>query len=85
MRRFVIADVSPAVTVPLLLDFQLQGYGTDKGIPTILLAGSGFNSVFAIIACEFSHPHLTLKKSFAHLPDYVSHTTNSIFRCSQTA
>lgn len=47
---FVIADVSPAVTVPLLLDFQLQGYGTNKGIPTVLLAGSGFNSVFAICA-----------------------------------
>jgi NhaP-type Na+/H+ or K+/H+ antiporter len=47
---FLIADVSPAVTVPLLLDFQLQGYGTDKGIPTILLAASGFNSVFAICA-----------------------------------
>ena len=47
---FLVADVSPAVTVPLLLDFQVQGYGTDKGIPTILLAGSGFNSVFAIIA-----------------------------------
>lgn len=46
---FLLADVSPAVTVPLLLDFHLKGYGTKKGIPTVLLAASGLNSVFAII------------------------------------
>jgi hypothetical protein len=31
------------------LDFHLKGYGTKKGIPTVLLAASGLNSVFAII------------------------------------
>ena len=38
---FLLADVSPAVTVPLLLDFHLKRFGTKKGIPTILLAASG--------------------------------------------
>jgi NhaP-type Na+/H+ or K+/H+ antiporter len=46
---FLLADVSPAVTVPLLLDFQLQGLGTKKGIPSLLLAGGANNSVVAIV------------------------------------
>ena len=50
MLGFVLSDVSPAVTVPLLLDFILGGYGKAKGIPTILLAASGFNGVMSITA-----------------------------------
>merc|ERR1712151_1134649 len=46
---FVIADVSPAVTTPLLLDFMSQGYGVAKGIPSILLAAGSVNSVVAIV------------------------------------
>jgi NhaP-type Na+/H+ or K+/H+ antiporter len=49
MLGFVIADVSPAVTTPLLLDFQDRGYGVEKGIPSILLAGGSVNSVLAIV------------------------------------
>jgi NhaP-type Na+/H+ or K+/H+ antiporter len=45
---FVLSDVSPAVTVPLLLDFILKGYGKTRGIPSILLAASGFNGVVSI-------------------------------------
>eukprot|EP00658_Telonema_sp_P-2_P009585 TRINITY_DN13575_c0_g1_i9.p1 TRINITY_DN13575_c0_g1~~TRINITY_DN13575_c0_g1_i9.p1 ORF type:complete len:529 (+),score=151.76 TRINITY_DN13575_c0_g1_i9:162-1748(+) len=48
MLGFVLADVSPAVTVPLLLKFQEEGKGSNKGIPSILLAASSLNSVFAI-------------------------------------
>jgi len=48
MLGFCLADVSPAVTVPLLLKFQEEGKGADKGIPSILLAASSLNSVFAI-------------------------------------
>jgi NhaP-type Na+/H+ or K+/H+ antiporter len=48
MLGFILADVSPAVTVPLLLKFQEEGQGSDKGIPSILLAASSLNSVFAI-------------------------------------
>jgi len=46
---FLLADVSPAVTVPLLLDFQLKKIGTKKGIPSVLLAGGANNSVIAIV------------------------------------
>ncbi|KAL1519899.1 hypothetical protein AB1Y20_023388 [Prymnesium parvum] len=46
---FILADVSPAVTVPLLMEFEEAGYGSDKGIPSILLAASGLNSVAAIV------------------------------------
>uniref|UniRef100_A0A7S4LNG8 Cation/H+ exchanger domain-containing protein n=1 Tax=Oxyrrhis marina TaxID=2969 RepID=A0A7S4LNG8_OXYMA len=46
---FCLADVSPAVTTPLLIDFHENGYGTSKGIPTILLAAGSVNSVLAIV------------------------------------
>merc|ERR1719413_116914 len=49
MLGFCIADVSPAVTTPIFLDFMDQGIGTKKGIPTILLAAGSVNSVVAIV------------------------------------
>jgi len=49
MLGCVIADVSPAVTTPILLDFMSQGLGVDKGIPSILLAAGSVNSVVAIV------------------------------------
>jgi len=49
MLGFCIADVSPAVTTPILLDFNVQKRGTKKGIPTILLAAGSVNSVIAIV------------------------------------
>ncbi len=45
---FVIAAVSPAVVVPSLLDLQLRGYGTAKGIPTMVLAAASFDDVISI-------------------------------------
>eukprot|EP00931_Biecheleriopsis_adriatica_P104096 TRINITY_DN78835_c0_g1_i1.p1 TRINITY_DN78835_c0_g1~~TRINITY_DN78835_c0_g1_i1.p1 ORF type:complete len:480 (-),score=72.28 TRINITY_DN78835_c0_g1_i1:127-1566(-) len=49
MLGFVIADVSPAVTTPILLDLMSKGYGAVKGIPSVLLAAGNINSVFAIV------------------------------------
>eukprot|EP00929_Paragymnodinium_shiwhaense_P059434 TRINITY_DN29769_c0_g1_i2.p1 TRINITY_DN29769_c0_g1~~TRINITY_DN29769_c0_g1_i2.p1 ORF type:complete len:462 (-),score=44.87 TRINITY_DN29769_c0_g1_i2:301-1686(-) len=49
MLGFVIADVSPAVTTPILLDLMARGYGAAKGIPSVLLAAGNINSVFAIV------------------------------------
>jgi len=46
---FILADVSPAVTTPLLLYFNDKGYGKSKGIPTILMAAGSINSVVAIV------------------------------------
>jgi NhaP-type Na+/H+ or K+/H+ antiporter len=49
MLGFCIADVSPAVTTPILLDLNIQKRGTKKGVPTILLAAGSVNSVIAIV------------------------------------
>lgn len=45
---FIIAAVSPAVVVPQMLKFTEQGLGTNKGIPTLILASSSIDDVFAI-------------------------------------
>ncbi|MGH4052187.1 MAG: cation:proton antiporter [Clostridium sp.] len=48
MLGFIIAAVSPAVVVPLMLNFISKGMGEKKGIPTIILAGASIDDVFAI-------------------------------------
>ncbi|MFK4784998.1 cation:proton antiporter [Fusobacterium sp. MFO224] len=45
---FIIAAVSPAVVVPEMLDLKEKGYGKEKDIPTIILAGASIDDVFAI-------------------------------------
>ena len=53
MLGFIIAAVSPAVVVPGMLDLKEQGYGDDKQIPTLLLAGTSIDDVFAITLFTF--------------------------------
>lgn len=45
----VMAAVSPAVIVPRMLKLKEQGYGTDKGIPQMILTGASADDVFVII------------------------------------
>lgn len=45
----VVAAVSPAVIVPKMLKLIEEGYGTDKGIPQLLLAGASVDDVFVIV------------------------------------
>ena len=45
----VIAAVSPAVVVPLMIEFIEQRKGTAKGIPTLILAASSLDDVFVIV------------------------------------
>ncbi|MCD6304291.1 MAG: cation:proton antiporter [Planctomycetes bacterium] len=45
----VLAAVSPAVVVPLMLEFIEHRKGTGKGIPTLILAGSSIDDVFVIV------------------------------------
>ncbi len=45
----VMAAVSPAVVVPLMLDFIERRKGTAKGIPTLILAASSLDDVFVIV------------------------------------
>ena len=54
MLGFIISDVSPAVTVPLLLQLQDQGYGVAKGIPSVLLAAGSLNSVLCIVGFDIA-------------------------------
>ncbi len=48
MLGFIIAAVSPAVIVPKMLHYIDIGRGTDKGIPTMILAGASLDDVVAI-------------------------------------
>ena len=45
---FVVAPVSPAVVVPRLLALREQGYGVEKGIPTIIIASASLDNIVAI-------------------------------------
>lgn len=45
----VLAAVSPAVVVPLMLEFMERRKGTAKGIPTLILAASSLDDVFVIV------------------------------------
>ncbi len=45
---FIIAAVSPAVIVPQMLKFMENKVGTNKKIPTLILAGASIDDVFAI-------------------------------------
>jgi NhaP-type Na+/H+ or K+/H+ antiporter len=45
----ILAAVSPAVVVPLMIDFMEQGKGVNKGIPTLILAASSIDDVFVIV------------------------------------
>ena len=45
----ILAAVSPAVVVPLMIDFLDRGRGSQKGIPTMILAASSVDDVFVIV------------------------------------
>jgi solute carrier family 9B (sodium/hydrogen exchanger), member 1/2 len=49
MLGSILAAVSPAVVVPLMIDFMDRGRGTRKGIPTLLLGASSIDDVFVIV------------------------------------
>lgn len=48
MLGFIIAAVSPAVVVPSMLKLMERKVGTNKGVPTLILAGASIDDVFAI-------------------------------------
>ena len=45
----VIAAVSPAVVVPRMLKLMEEGYGTQKSIPQLIMAGASVDDVFVIV------------------------------------
>ncbi|MGB9499982.1 MAG: cation:proton antiporter [Dissulfuribacterales bacterium] len=45
----ILGAVSPAVVVPLMIDFMDRGRGAKKGIPTLVLGASSVDDVFVIV------------------------------------
>lgn len=45
----VLGAVSPAVVVPRMVQLMETGYGTDKSIPQLILAGASLDDVFVIV------------------------------------
>ena len=45
----VVGAVSPAVIVPKMLNLMERGYGTDKSIPQLIMAGASVDDVFVIV------------------------------------
>ena len=45
---FIMPALSPAVIVPGLLHLKDQGYGIDKGIPTLIIAATSLGDVICI-------------------------------------
>ena len=45
----VLGAVSPAVVVPRMVQLMDEGYGTDKRIPQMILAGASLDDVFVIV------------------------------------
>ena len=63
----VVAAVSPAVIVPKMLKLIETGYGKDKSIPQMIMAGASVDDVFVIVLftsftglAPVSYTHLTL-------------------------
>ncbi len=49
MLAAILAAVSPAVVVPLMVKFQGEKRGTEKGIPTLILAAASVDDINAIV------------------------------------
>ena len=41
---FILSGVSPAVLIPAMLGLQEKGLGVDKGVPTLVIAGSSIEN-----------------------------------------
>ncbi len=70
---FIIAAVSPAVVVPFMLKFSEEGYGTNKNIPTLILAGASVDDVVAITIFSsflgiYSKNNINITRMFFSIP-----------------
>ncbi|WP_416199135.1 MAG: Sodium/proton antiporter, CPA1 family [Sporanaerobacter sp.] len=70
---FIIAAVSPAVVVPSMLSLIENNIGTNKGIPTLILAGASTDDVFAITIFSaflglYSGAHVNIGVQLLNIP-----------------
>ncbi len=49
MMGAVLAAVSPAVVIPRMLKLMERGYGQDKGIPQLIMAGASVDDIYVIV------------------------------------
>lgn len=66
----VLGAVSPAVVVPRMVQLMDEGYGTDRQIPQMILAGASLDDVFVIVL--FSTLIGMAQGSAANLMDFVN-------------
>ncbi len=69
----VLAAVSPAVVVPLMIRFIERRLGAEKGIPTMVLAASSVDDVFVIVIYSvligmYTGGHVNMAWSLAGIP-----------------
>ena len=77
--RCILGALSPAVTVPALVNLQDRKYGVAKGIPTMLLAAGGLDNVLCVTAFSvflgiiFSEGNAPFRKYLNFLPFLFYH------------
>ncbi len=70
---FILAAVSPAVIVPMMIQLSERGVGTDKNIPTLILAAASVDDVVAITIFSaflglYSGAHVNIGIQLAWIP-----------------
>jgi NhaP-type Na+/H+ or K+/H+ antiporter len=70
---FILAAVSPAVIVPMMIQLTEKGMGTDKNIPTLILAAASVDDVVAITIFSsflglYSGAHVNIGVQAAMIP-----------------
>eukprot|EP01063_Lacrimia_lanifica_P023026 TRINITY_DN30530_c0_g1_i1.p1 TRINITY_DN30530_c0_g1~~TRINITY_DN30530_c0_g1_i1.p1 ORF type:complete len:669 (+),score=140.42 TRINITY_DN30530_c0_g1_i1:105-2111(+) len=74
MLGFVVASGDPAIIVPLNTELQIKGYGSNKGIPSMVVTACGFDNVLAVTGfgiasgLTFASASTSLGLSIAHAP-----------------
>ena len=66
----VLAAVSPAVVVPRMVQLMENGYGTEKSIPQMILAGASCDDIFVIVL--FSTFTNMAQGGSAHVADFIN-------------
>lgn len=72
----ILAAVSPAVVVPLMIDFIDRRIGTRKGIPALMLAGSSVDDVFVIVIFSillgmYTGTHTNILMKLVEIPESI--------------
>lgn len=66
----VLAAVSPAVVVPRMVHLMETGYGTEKSIPQLIMAGASCDDIYVIVL--FSTFTSMAQGGSAHIMDFVN-------------